>query len=62
MGIRDAEIESVAGLKVITWTGRGLTYALVSDLAEDGAQSRLVCHGTARERRKLEGLRRTPVS
>jgi anti-sigma factor RsiW len=55
-------LESVAGLKVITWTDRGLTYALVSDLPEDGAQSCLVCHGTERERRKLEGLRRPPTS
>ena len=54
-------LESVAGLKVITWTDRGLTYALVSDLREDGAQSCLVCHGTEAERRKLDGLRRPPV-
>ena len=53
-------IESVDGLKVITWTDRGLTYALVSDFREDGAQSCLVCHGTDQERRKLEGLRRHP--
>ena len=53
-------LESVAGLKVITWSDRGLTYALVSDLREDGAQSCLVCHGNEAERRKLEGLRRPP--
>jgi anti-sigma factor RsiW len=56
-------LEAVAGLKVITWMDRGLTYALVSDLPEDGAQSCLVCHGTEQERRKLDGLRRrAPVS
>jgi anti-sigma factor RsiW len=55
-------LESVAGLKVISWTDRGLTYALVSDLREDGAQSCLVCHGTEPERRKLDGLRRPPTS
>jgi anti-sigma factor (TIGR02949 family) len=55
-------LESVAGLKVITWADRGLTYALVSDLREDGAQSCLVCHGTEQERRKLDGLRRPPTS
>lgn len=55
-------IESVAGLKVITWTDRGLTYALVSDLREDGARSCLVCHGKEQERRKLDGLDLRPLS
>ena len=36
--------ETIAGLKVITWTHRGLTYALVSNLEERGQQSCLVCH------------------
>ena len=36
--------ETIAGLKVITWSHRGLTYALVSDLDERGQQSCLVCH------------------
>jgi anti-sigma factor RsiW len=31
-------------LKVITWSDRGLTYALVSDLEERGQQSCIVCH------------------
>jgi mycothiol system anti-sigma-R factor len=35
---------SIRGLKVITWSHRGLTYALVSDLEERGQQSCLVCH------------------
>lgn len=38
----------INSLKVISWTDRGLTYALVSDLAERGQQSCIVCHsGTA---------------
>jgi len=49
-------IESRAGLKVITWTDKGLTYALTSDLAVAGNRSCMVCHGSAEERRKLEGL------
>lgn len=36
--------DTMAGLKVITWSHRGLTYALVSDLEERGQQSCLVCH------------------
>lgn len=35
---------SIEGLKVITWSDRGLTYALVSDLEERGQQSCIVCH------------------
>jgi anti-sigma factor RsiW len=38
--------ESVSGLKVITWSDRSLTYALVSDVAVGGARSCVVCHGT----------------
>ena len=34
----------IYGLKVITWSDRGLTYALVSDLEERGQQSCIVCH------------------
>lgn len=37
-------LESVAGLKVITWSDNGLTYALASDVAVEGARSCLVCH------------------
>lgn len=36
--------EAVKGLKVISWTDNGLTYALVSDLAERGQASCVVCH------------------
>jgi len=35
---------AIDGLKVITWSDRGLTYALVSDLDERGQQSCIVCH------------------
>jgi len=36
--------DTIHGLKVITWSDRGLTYALVSDLEERGQQSCRVCH------------------
>lgn len=49
-------LDAVSGLKVITWSHNGLTYALVSDLAVSGAKSCLVCHGAPEERPKLEGL------
>jgi anti-sigma factor RsiW len=55
-------IESVDGLKVITWTDNGLTYALASDLDVEGARSCLVCHGSPDERRKVEPLARGPIS
>ena len=35
---------AMEGLKVITWSDRGLTYALVSDLEERGQKSCMVCH------------------
>ncbi len=35
---------AIEGLKVITWSDRGLTYALVSDLDERGQESCVVCH------------------
>jgi len=47
-------IESVSGLKVITWTDNGLTYALASDVAVEGADSCLVCHGSDQDRRRLD--------
>ena len=36
--------DQIRGLKVLTWSDRGLTYALVSDLEERGQQSCVVCH------------------
>ena len=41
---------------MITWSDNGLTYALASDLAVSGDRSCMVCHGSARERRQVEGL------
>jgi anti-sigma factor RsiW len=49
--------DSIEGLKVITWSDRGLTYALVSDLEERGQESCLVCHAGAKDRNLAEKLR-----
>jgi anti-sigma factor RsiW len=49
---------SEAGLRIITWEDRGLTYAQVSDLNVKGAESCVICHGAEGERRKFEGLGR----
>ena len=40
---------AIDGLKVITWSDRGLTYALVSDLEERGQQSCIVCHAGTKD-------------
>jgi anti-sigma factor RsiW len=45
-------------LKLITWRDRGLSYALVSDVQIEGAQSCIVCHGSQPERQKFENLLR----
>jgi anti-sigma factor RsiW len=50
--------EEINGWKVLTWSDRGLTYALVSDFEERGQASCMVCHPSASEQHKLEGLRR----
>lgn len=47
----------VDGLKVITWSDRGLTYALVSDLEERGQQSCMVCHAGTKDRDFIEDLK-----
>jgi hypothetical protein len=49
--------DSINGLKVITWTDKGLTYALVSDLEELGQRSCIVCHHGAEDRHILESLK-----
>ncbi|MBI3651631.1 MAG: zf-HC2 domain-containing protein [Acidobacteria bacterium] len=49
--------DTVDGLKVITWADRGLTYALVSDLAERGQQSCMVCHIGTKDKNFLEDLK-----
>lgn len=51
--------DSIDGLKVITWSDKGLTYALVSDLEERGQQSCVVCHAGAKDRELIEGLKPT---
>lgn len=40
---------AIQGLKVLTWSDRGLTYALVSDLEERGQKSCVVCHQDIKE-------------
>lgn len=49
--------DTINGLKVLTWSDRGLTYALVSDLAERGQQSCLVCHAGTKDRDFIESLK-----
>jgi anti-sigma factor RsiW len=47
----------VDGLKVITWSDRGLTYALVSDLEERGQKSCIVCHQGTKDQDFIEPLK-----
>ncbi len=48
--------DSIDGLKVITWSDRNLTYALVSDLEERGQQSCMVCHAGTKDQDFIKGL------
>ena len=48
---------AIDGLKVLTWSDRGLTYALVSDFEERGQQSCIVCHQGARDQDFIEPLK-----
>ena len=48
---------AIDGLKVITWSDRGLTYALVSDLEERGQQSCYVCHLGTKDQDFIEPLK-----
>ncbi len=48
--------ENIEGFKVITWSHRGLTYALVSNLDERGQQSCLVCHQGSHEQKFIGRL------
>lgn len=48
---------SIQGLKVITWSDRGLTYALVSNLEERGQESCIVCHQGTKDRDFIERLK-----
>lgn len=52
----------VHGLKVITWSDKGLTYALASDLSVSGGHSCMVCHGSPDERPLIEGFSAPPRS
>jgi hypothetical protein len=49
--------DSISGFKVITWSDRELTYALVSDLEERGQQSCIVCHQGTKDQDFIEGLK-----
>ena len=44
------------GLRVISWTDKGLHYSLVSELGAGGAESCAICHGSAAERRVIDEL------
>ena len=48
--------ETIDGLKVVTWSHRNLTYALVSNLKERGQRSCMVCHQGAKDRDFIENL------
>ena len=48
---------SVDGYKVMTWSHKGLTYALVSDLEEFGQESCIVCHAATKDRDFIESLK-----
>jgi len=48
---------AIHGLKVLTWSDRGLTYALVSDLEERGQQSCIVCHEGTKDHDLIEPLK-----
>ena len=52
----DFHFSSERGLRLITWTDRALSYALVSDLDVTGAESCVICHGSPADRRKIERL------
>jgi anti-sigma factor (TIGR02949 family) len=45
---------TVGGLKVITWSNHGLTYALVSSLPGSARQSCLVCHQNMADHKRYE--------
>lgn len=49
--------DGIRGLKVITWSDGGLTYALVSDLEERGQQSCVVCHQGAKDQDFISPLK-----
>lgn len=48
---------AIGGLKVITWSDRGLNYALVSELEERGQESCIVCHEGTKDQDFMEPLK-----
>jgi anti-sigma factor (TIGR02949 family) len=52
--------EARDGLKIISWTDNGLTYALASDLGVEGGRSCLVCHAAPSDPAKVESFPRSP--
>jgi anti-sigma factor RsiW len=44
--------DSIDGFKVITWSDRGLAYALVSDLEKRGRESCVICHQGPKDQAK----------
>jgi anti-sigma factor RsiW len=54
--------QAVRGLEVVTWSDKGLTYALASDVSVSGEQSCMVCHGSPEQRPLIEGFSARPRS
>jgi len=52
----DFHFSSERGLRLITWSDRGLSYALVSDPGVTGAESCVICHGSTADRKKIGTL------
>ena len=48
--------ETIDSLKVVTWSHRNLTYALVSNLKERGQRSCMVCHQDAEDENFIDTL------
>jgi anti-sigma factor RsiW len=55
-GIR-FHFDAIDGWKVLTWSDKGLTYALVSDFEERGQASCIVCHPGPQDQPMFEGLK-----
>ncbi len=57
MGEITFHTDSIDDYKVMTWSHRGLTYALVSDLEKGGLESCIVCHAGTKDRELIEKLK-----
>jgi anti-sigma factor RsiW len=55
-GIR-FHFDAIDGWKVLTWSDKGLTYALVSDFEERGQASCIVCHPGPQDQPMFQGLK-----